>query len=55
MFIFIFERERDRETERQRDREWGGIKRRGDGRFQAGSALSAQSPTQGSNSQNTRS
>ena len=50
--MFIFERERERETEVQ-----GGEEQRGKGNLKQvpGSELSAQSPTQGSNSRTGRS
>ena len=50
------ERERERERERETEHEWGGAERETQNTKQApGSELSAQSPTQGLNSQTVRS
>ena len=51
VYLFLTERERERETEHER----GGAEREGDSESEAGSELSAQSPTLGSNSQTLRS
>ena len=50
--MFIFERERERERETETETEQGRAEREGDRECQAGSALSAWSPTQGSDSRN---
>ena len=51
--MFIFDRERERETEHEQGR--GRERGKQNGKQAPGSELSAQSPTQGSNSQTGRS